>query len=136
MTRRKGGSERSGHGKGRARALVVDLAHERGRRRLDAYDARLRSLLEMNRRALRQLFATGLLFTRQGARAGRDLLLAYQHLLKVQDALSRLEELGPDAPVPGNAEAVYAALDALIQRTSALMDRTGGLLRGEPAPAK
>jgi hypothetical protein len=114
----------------------VDLARERGRRRLDAYDARLRAVLEMNRRALAQLFATGLIFTRQGARAGRDLLLAYQHLLKVQHALTRIEELGAAPPNPAEAEAVYSQLDALIQRTSALMHRTGDLLKGDPTPLK
>jgi hypothetical protein len=112
-------------------AEVVDLQRVRKRRRLDVYAGRLRTVLEMNRRALMQLFSTGLIFSRQGARAGRDLLLAYQHLLKCQDALSRIEELHAPAPDTGEAEAVYAELDALIQRTSALMHRTGDLIKGE-----
>ncbi|HTT71544.1 MAG TPA: hypothetical protein VMG32_10005 [Anaeromyxobacteraceae bacterium] len=112
-------------------AVVVDLADARGDRRLREYQARLQAVLETNRKALARLFQTGLIYTRAGARLGRDLLLAHQHLLKASDLLARLGEL----PVRGGrprrdaeAEALYAEVQALLARTSELSARSDGLL--------
>ncbi len=109
---------------------VVDLAEARDERRLRDNQLRLRTVLETNRKATCRLFQSGLLFTRAGARLGRDLLLAHQHLLKVADLLARLSELGPGGVRPRRdreAEALYAQVQALLARTSELSARSDGL---------
>jgi hypothetical protein len=111
-------------------AEVVDLAEARHSRRLSTYRARLERVLKANRRALEKLFATGALFTRQGTRAGRDLLLAHEHLLRVLVLLDRLGHEG-DIPAPRREEAVakvFGELDTLLQRTGELGAHTASLL--------
>jgi hypothetical protein len=115
-------------------SAVVDLADARDDRRLREYQARLRAVLETNRKALSRLFQSGLIFTRAGARLGRDLLLAHQHLLKVADLLARLGELssrGARNRRDAEAEALYAQVQALLARTSELSARSDGLLARE-----
>jgi hypothetical protein len=119
-----------------AKTNVVDLASERGRRRITEYERKILAVIESNRRALGRLFATGLLFTRQGSRAGRDLLLAHQHLLKVVDLLGQLTDWGDlggaaelrEPPRGAEIEALYEELDALLERTNQLTTRTGDYL--------
>ena len=103
-------------------ATIVDLQVERGRRRLHDYEARIRAVLDQNRGALSRLFASGTIFTRRGTRTGRDLLLAHQHLLRVEALLGRLEDLGggPSEEV----EVIYRELDALLAKTSELTEKT------------
>jgi hypothetical protein len=112
---------------------VVDLADARDDRRLRDYQGRLRVVLETNRKALARLFQSGLLFTRAGARLGRDLLLAHQHLLKVADLLSRVADLSGRRRGCRDAEteALYAQVQALLVRTSELSARSDGLLDRE-----
>ena len=114
------------------RAQVVDLAIARARTRHEDYQERLTEVLADNKRAIGRLYGTGMLFTKEGTRAGRDLLLAHQHLLKVVGLLERLEHQG-DVPAPltdaGMAE-VYAELDTLLSRTDELRLKTQELLRG------
>jgi len=103
---------------------VVDLARARDARRLREFQARCRTVDELNRKSLAQLFQGGLLYTRQGARLGRDLLLAHQHLLRVSDLLLRVGELsGPGAAA--EAEALYDEAQDLLARTTKLTSRTG-----------
>jgi hypothetical protein len=112
-------------------AVVVDLDDARGDRRLREYQERLRAVLETNRRALSRLFQTGLIYSRAGARLGRDLLLAHQHLLKASDLLARLGELPSrrgHRRRDAEAEALYAEVQALLARTSELSARSDGLL--------
>lgn len=109
---------------------VVDLASERGRRKLRGYENRIRRVLAVNRLAVTRLFGSGLLFTRQGTRAGRELLLAHQHLLKVVDVLDDLAGLDGAESRPGVAVAMYEELDALLTRTSQLSARTEEFLAG------
>jgi hypothetical protein len=110
----------------------VDLADARHDRRLREYQARLRAVLETNRRALSRLFQSGIIFTRAGARLGRDLLLAHQHLLKAADLLARLGEIGgAGAGRHRQAEALYGEVQALLARTSELSARSDGLLARE-----
>src|SRR3954469_10209941 len=59
---------------------VVSLEEARLHRRLRAYRERLDNVLTANQHAITRLFQTGRLFTREGTKAGRDLLLAHQHL--------------------------------------------------------
>jgi hypothetical protein len=103
---------------------VVDLGEAREARRLREFQARTRAVDELNRKALARLYQTGLVYTRQGARLGRDLLLAHQHLLRVGDLLIRVGELNGPAAVR-DAEAFYAEAQELLARTTKLTSRTG-----------
>ncbi len=104
--------------------LVVDLSAARDARKLVEFQARCRAVDDLNRKALSRLFQTGLLYTRQGARLGRDLLLAHQHLLRVTDLLARVGELtGPGAAA--EAEPLYEEARDLLARTTRLTSRTG-----------
>jgi hypothetical protein len=111
----------------RARPLhgvVFDLGVARDARRLRGFQARCQSVDDLNRKALSRLYQSGLIYTRQGARLGRDLLLAHQHLLRVTDLLARIGELAG----PGTAaetEALYDEARDLLARTTRLTSRTG-----------
>lgn len=112
--------------KPRAAPPVVDLAQARDARRLRDIQARCRAVDEVNRRSLARLFQSGVLFTRQGARLGRDLLLAHQHLLRVAELLARIAEL-PEGE-GADAAALYDEAQALLARTTALTARSGLVL--------
>ncbi|MFL5262269.1 MAG: hypothetical protein ACJ79E_21180 [Anaeromyxobacteraceae bacterium] len=114
-------------------SAVVDLADARDDRQLRDYQERLRAVVETNRKALARLFQSGLIFTRSGARLGRDLLLAHQHLLKVGDLLARLGELadGARGGRDAEAEALYGQVRALLARTAELSARSDGLFARE-----
>ena len=105
-------------------ATVVDLQQVRGRRRLHDYEARIRTVLEQNRGALSRLFASGTIFTRRGTRTGRDLLLAHQHLLRVEALLRQLEEMGGAHDAAEEVELIYRELDQLLQKTSEITEKT------------
>ncbi len=107
--------------------VVVDLSAAREARRLVEFQARCRTVDDLNRKALSRLFQTGLLYTRQGSRLGRDLLLAHHHLLRVFDLLLRVGELtGPAAA--RDAEPLYHEALDLLARTTKLTSRTGLVL--------
>jgi len=112
--------------KARAVPPVVDLAQARDARRLRELQDRCGAVDEVNRKALGRLFQTGLVFTRQGARLGRDLLLAHQHLLRVSDLLERIAEM--PAASAGDAAALYGEAQGLLARTVELTARTGLVL--------
>ena len=107
---------------------VVDLARARDARRLRELDARWREVDALNRRSLSRLFQSGLIFTRQGARLGRDLLLAQQLLLRVGDLLYRLGQAAGEADGGADAGAMYDEARDLLQRTTKLTARTGLVL--------
>ncbi len=113
-------------------APIFDLAMARDERRLRECEARLRAVVEINRKALARLFQSGLIFTRAGARLGRDLLLAHQHLFRATALLARLGETSPRRRARGRrdtaAEALFAQVQALLARTSELSARSDGLL--------
>jgi hypothetical protein len=117
----------------RARAAtlqVVNLSEARVGRRLDVYRHRLESVLASNKLAIGKLYSTGVLFTREGTRAGRELLVAHEHLLRVMRLIDRLAGEG-DVPPPKKAssvEAVFQELDLLLERTQELSDRTGEVI--------
>ncbi len=111
-------------------AEVVNLHDARLSRRVDNYRARLDRVLKANKRAVTRLFSTGLLFTKHGTRAGRDLLLAHEHLLRVVTLIERLGNEG-DVPAPRRADeidAIFFELDQLLDRTSELTEHTAALL--------
>jgi hypothetical protein len=111
-------------------AEVVSLSDIRLSRRVAAYRARLDRVLKANKRAVTRLFGTGLLFTRPGTRAGRDLLLAHEHLLRVLGLIDRLADEG-DVPAPRKAaeiDAIFIELDTLLERTSVLTEETAKML--------
>lgn len=112
--------------KARAVPPVVDLAQARDARRLRELQERCGAVDEVNRKALGRLFQTGLVFTRQGARLGRDLLLAHQHLLRVADLLARIADT--PATSAEEAAALYAEAQSLLARTVELTSRSGIVL--------
>ncbi len=86
---------------------------------------------EVNRKSLVRLFQSGLVYTRQGARLGRDLLLAHQHLLRVSDLLARIADIAEASP-GGEAAPLYEEAHGLLARTAELTARTGLVLaRGQ-----
>jgi hypothetical protein len=111
-------------------AEVINLAEVRAKRRVSAYQRKIAHVVESNRRAIGRLFASGALFSHQGARVGRDLLLAHQHLLKVVSLMNRLSDAGevPAPRRPAEVNALFKELDTLLDRTSALTSRTGHYL--------
>jgi hypothetical protein len=120
----------------RKKAEIVDLSEVRNRLKLVSYQDKIGRVLESNRGAFTRLFNSGALFSRQGTKAGRDLLLAHQHLLKVVSLINQLTDLGevPAPQKPREIDALYAELDLLLDRTSQLTSRTGeylARLRGE-----
>lgn len=109
---------------------MLDLARARDARRLRELQARCRAVDEVNRKSLVRLFQSGLVYTRQGARLGRDLLLAHQHLLRVSDLLARIAESAEASG--GDAAALYEEAHGLLARTAELTARTGLVLaRGQ-----
>jgi len=107
--------------------VVIQLAKLRAQRRLLAYQKRISQALESNRRSIGRLYTTGLIFSAEGSCAGRDLLLAHQHLLKVLALLNRLRSSGPGGD-PTSAEDAYRELDSLLEKTGELTHRTGHYL--------
>lgn len=111
-------------------AEVVYLHDARLFRRVQGYSVRLERVLKANKRAVTRLFSTGLMFTKHGTRAGRDLLLAHEHLLRVVGLIDRLGNEG-DVPAPRRAQeidAIFFELDELLDRTSELTEQTAKLL--------
>lgn len=111
-------------------AEVVSLSDARNSRRLELYQARLDRVITTNKRAIGKLYTTGILFTKHGTRAGRDLLLAHEHLLRVVALLDRLAHQG-DVPAPRRAaevDAIFEELDTLLERTAELTEHTSELL--------
>jgi hypothetical protein len=104
--------------------IVLDLGAAREARRLREFQARCRAVDDLNRKALARLYQTGLVYTRQGARLGRDLLLAHQHLLRVSDLLARIGDLAGPAATP-DAELLYDEARDLLAKTNKLTSRTG-----------
>ncbi len=116
--------------KRRVPAPVVSLAEARLEHRLKQYRERLERVLKTNRRAITRLYSTGTLFTRLGCRAGRDLLLAHEHLLRVMALLERLSNTG-DVPAPSTAkqiQEIFEELDTLLEQTANLTDETSKVL--------
>lgn len=113
-------------------APVVELSSVRALKRRELAERRVRTALDENRAALSRLFASGLIFTQKGARAGRDLLLAHQALLKVVDLFTRLIDPSArdDAALQTREEEVFDHLDAQLARTAQLTARTGDFLSG------
>ena len=114
----------------RAPAEVVNLSEARLALRLRSYREKLDRVLKTNRRAIGRLYTTGALFTKIGSRAGRDLLTAYEHLLRVVALIERLAHQG-DVPPPrktSEVDAIFVELDTLLARTSQLTEQTSELL--------
>ena len=112
------------------KARVYSLSEARHLRRLKVYRERLDRVLRLNKRAIGRLYTSGRLFTRAGTRAGRDLLLAHEHLLRVLALMERLSHRG-DVPAPrrtGEVEAVFSELDTLLERTGELTAQTTELM--------
>jgi hypothetical protein len=116
----------------RAPATIVDLSSVRAQKKRELAERRVRGAMTDNRAALTRLFTSGLIFTQKGSRAGRDLLLAHQSLLKVVDVFARLVEQSSreDLALKVRAEEVFRQLDAQLARAAQLTQRTGEFLSG------
>jgi hypothetical protein len=116
----------------RSPALVVELSSVRALRRREIAERRVRSAMDDNRAALSRLFSTALIFTQKGARAGRELLLAHQSLLRVAELFARLVDPSAkdDEVLQTRAEEAFAHLDAQLARAAQLSARTGEFLAG------
>ncbi len=116
----------------RAASPVVNLAEVRHERRRDTAERRVRAVLDENRAALGRLFSSGLIFTQQGSRAGRELLSTHQSLLRVADLFARLREdgRGGDGTLKLRAEEAFVQLDDQLRRSSELTARAGDFLSG------
>jgi hypothetical protein len=128
----RGTLRRQGARKGKGASGVVDLAMAREEREIRDSRFRVHKVVESNRRALSRLFESGLVFTRAGARACRDLLLAHLYLLKVQDLFARIDaleaEAGKKKRPSREAVKMYLELQGLLEKTSQLTARGDGLL--------
>jgi hypothetical protein len=103
------------------RSAVVDLAEARDARRLRDLGDRCRDVDECARRTLSRLFRCGVIFTRHGARLGRELLLGHQHLLRAAALIGRATDCEPAAP--DEAEALYQEASALVERSTQIITR-------------
>lgn len=117
-----------------ARAKVVDLSEVRARLRLASYQDKVSRVLESNRETISTLCDSGALFSRPGAKAGRDLLLAHLNLLKMVSLVNQLSDID-DVPAPRAQQdqpplqnQVYTELDSLLTKTAELTTRTGSYL--------
>lgn len=114
----------------RASRKVISLDEVRQRLRLAGYQTRIAGILEQNRDSLTRLFSTSAVFSLDGGRAGRDLLLAREQLLRV---VALLRELSGDGLLPpprkeATAIALYVQIDSLLVKVGALTERSSKLL--------
>jgi len=100
---------------------VVDLAQARDARRLRELGERCQAVDEGVRRSLSRLFQCGAIFTRRGARVGRDLLLSHQHLLRAAALVVRAGEC--DATSPDESDALFREAAALVERSTEIIAR-------------
>ncbi len=111
-------------------AQIISFSEVRLARRLGTYREKLDKVLRTNKRAIGRLYASGTLFTRVGTRAGRDLLLAHEHLLRVVGLVERLSDTG-DVPAPrksSEVDAIFDELDTLLERTTQLTEHTAAMI--------
>jgi hypothetical protein len=99
----------------------VDLAQARDARRLRELGERCRAVDEGARRSVSRLFQCGTIFTRQGARLGRDLLLSHQQLLRAASLIGRAGDC--DASVPEECDALYHEAATLVERSAQIVAR-------------
>ena len=111
---------------------MVDLSSVRAQRRREMAEKRVRGAMDDNRGALRRLFATGLIFTQKGARAGRDLLLSHQSLLRIVDLFARLADTTArgDLALQHRADEAFLELDSQLARAAQLTARAGDFVSG------
>src|SRR6516162_8520142 len=98
---------------------VISLGLERNLRKLKHNRDQIFAILSNHRSALTRLFETGVIFHREGSRAGRDLLLAHDLLLQVLDLLDSLS----DQETGAERTEKLKRLERLLNRTSALTAR-------------
>jgi hypothetical protein len=107
-------------------ASVVDFdAIRRARRRNDLLEGLARAQ-ENNRRAVARLVHSNLLWTRRGARAGRQLLANWERLVEEADRLKRL-----DLPMIADealADGVFAVVESLLVKSEKLASRSAELV--------
>lgn len=110
---------------------VVSLEAVREARKAHVYRHQASRVLELNRREFARLYESGALFSKKGARVGRQLLLARQHLLRIVALLDELSGDGllPPPRAPQTVDALYEELDGLLDRTTTLTQKTQGFMQ-------
>lgn len=111
-------------------ATVISLEDAVAKKRLRGYLHQVDQVIDVHRRTLGGLYHSGVLFSVEGARAGRDLLKAHEHLLEAARLLRDLEAAWSPAKLAREVEATYRTLDALLDKSSQLTERTGQKLAG------
>lgn len=108
-------------GRSASRSAVVDLAQARDARRLRELGERCTAVDDGARRLLSRLFQCGAIFTRQGSRLGRDLLLCHQHLLRAAALVGRAGDC--DTSAPDESDALYQEAAGLVERSTQIIAR-------------
>ena len=107
---------------------VVNLGAARERARLTRCRERVEGVLEQNRRAVETLFQSGLVFSRSGSKAGRDLLGAHQQLLRMADVVGRAERGQTFDPLPAaELDTLFCDIERLLEKTSEIARRNRSL---------
>ena len=112
---------------------VISLGLERNLRKLRSNRDQLFAILQNHRSALTRLFDTGVIFHREGSRAGRSLLLAHELLHQVLDLLDEISDGDPPSPERSRK---LQKLSQLLARTSAITAKTSEKLKSLIAPEK
>ncbi len=108
---------------------VLDLRQARDRRALRAWRAKVQGVQNSNKRSLSRLFATGAIYTRQGARAGREMLGTHQKLLKLNTLLGRLGELFDDEDAEAeDVKALVGEIEVLYLKAREAVTRSDSLV--------
>jgi hypothetical protein len=111
------------NGKG---APVIDLAEVRHERRRDELLAGLARAQDGNRAAVARLVHSKLLWTRRGARAGRQLLTNWERLVEETERLKRLTPL--EAADRSLAEPLFDAVETLLAKSARLANRSAEIV--------
>ena len=107
-------------------APVVDLAEFRHERRLGELLAGLARAQDDNRAAVARLVHSKLLWTRRGARAGRQLLSNWERLVEETERLKRLTPL--QAADRTLADPLFAAVESLLVKSARLASRSAEIV--------
>lgn len=117
---------RASPAEGGGSAPVIELASARRLQRRDRLVADLARALVGNRHAITRLIHSNLLWTRRGARAGRQLLANWERLV---DEAERLRHLDLSMPIDGDLiDSLFEELEALLAKSAKLESRSAELI--------
>jgi hypothetical protein len=113
-------------GNNRVGAAVIDLSEFRHERRRDELLAGLARAQDGNRAAVARLVHSKLIWTRRGARAGRQLLSNWERLVEETERLRRLTPL--EAADRTLAEPLFDAVETLLVKSARLASRSAEIV--------